>query len=301
MASTLAGLLACGSALPGSEASGVGSTSAGTSSDSPTGGSWSSSTGGTTGVAGETTAESSAGATSGTSSGFLAPIDGVVDEGPCNPFTQNCPPGEKCIPYADDGGSEWNNDRCVPVMEHPAQVDEPCIAPEGGVSGIDNCDLGLMCWDVDAEGEGYCVALCKGSMEEGYCEEPEVECHIYSGGALALCERMCDPVLQDCHGSLDLCIGNPNGKGFLCVLDASGEEGQIHDSCNFANACDPGLFCSDPSAAVECDQDAMGCCEPFCDLNDPACPGVGQVCNPYFKEGMAPLGFEHVGYCAVPE
>ena len=112
-----------------------------------------------------------------------------------------------------------------------------------------------------------------------------------------------DPLSQNCDPS-DVCIGNPSGEGFLCVLDASGEEGQLHDPCDFSNTCDPGLLCNDPTAAVECDPDALGCCEPFCDLGDPEadakCGGVGQVCNPYFEEGTAPPDYVNVGYCAIP-
>ena len=85
------------------------------------------------------------------------------------------------------------------------------------------------------------------------------------------------------------------------MLDASGEEGQLHDPCNFANACDPGLLCNQPSAAVECDQDENGCCEPFCNFAEmEPCPGAGQVCNAYYEEGTAPPEYEHIGYCAVP-
>jgi hypothetical protein len=67
------------------------------------------------------------------------------------------------------------------------------------------------------------------------------------------------------------------------------------------NTCDPGLLCLNSSAAEECDPDGVGCCEPFCDVTLPnSCPGVGQVCNFYYEEGMAPPGYEKVGYCAVP-
>ena len=233
---------------------------------------------------------------------FLVEIDGVIDENQCNPFTQDCPEGEKCQPWADDGGGSWNNDKCVPVTGD-GQPGDACFAEGGGTAGIDDCGPGVFCWDVDAEGNGVCVELCKGSMEAGTCDDPDKGCAVYNEGTLPLCLDGCDPLSQNCDPS-DVCIGNPNGEGFLCVLDASGDEGQQHDPCNFANACDPGLLCNDPTAANECDPNAMGCCEPFCDLTDPMadmnCGGEGQVCNPYFEEGTAPPDYVNVGYCAIP-
>mgnify|MGYP006870797751 CR=1 FL=1 len=233
---------------------------------------------------------------------FLVEFDGgSVD--PCNPFEQDCPEGQKCTWYANDGGGSWNDTTCVPVVEDPTQLGEPCLAPEGSTAGPDDCDFGLMCWDVNAEGVGVCVALCDGSPEDAHCADPDVLCAVYSLGFGLCIIDPCDPIAQDCDPG-NVCIGNPNGEGFFCVLDASGEEGQAHDPCNFANACDPGLICNDPTAAEECDPNVEGCCEPFCDLGDPDadmnCPGVGQVCNLYFEEGTAPPEYENVGYCAVP-
>ena len=275
----------------GSPTTGVAGTTAGSSAGEAT------LTGGTTdGVEGSTSMSG------GSDSGTILPPDFAAD-GSCDIFIQNCPEGEKCVPYAYDGGGAWNADKCFPVMEDPRQVGEPCFAPEGGTAGIDNCDRGLMCWDVDAEGDGVCVELCKGEPANAYCETPWTVCQISAGGTLALCLDGCDPLQQNCEPS-DVCIVDPNGQGFSCQFDASGEEGQVHDPCMFPNACDPGLLCIEPTAAEECSQDAEGCCEPFCDLDDPEadmkCPGVGQVCNPYFEEGTAPPAYVNVGYCAVP-
>ena len=99
----------------------------------------------------------------------------------------------------------------------------------------------------------------------------------------------------------DLCIFT--GEDFVCVLDASGDEGQVFDPCEFGNACDAGLLCRNSSVAAECDQNAGGCCLPFCDVTDPGlvCPGVGQVCMSLYEEGMAPPEFAKVGICEVPQ
>jgi len=298
----LFGVLACGCgpSLPGTDD--AGSTSATTEVAMPTTsgatGTSMPGTSGTTGLA-STGSESAASTGAATDDSTFIPRPDFFIPDMCDPFTQDCPPGMKCAPYADDGGGSWNSDKCVPVAEDPAQVHEPCFAEGGGTSGFDNCDFGLFCWDVDAEGNGHCIELCTGNADRGFCEEPGYICVEQS--TLPLCMKACDPILQDCDVS-DVCISNWLGSGFLCVLDASGDEGQQHDPCMFSNVCDPGLLCADVMDAVECDQNAGGCCQPFCDLTDPdadaKCGGVGQVCQSLFEPWPE---YEHVGYCAVPE
>ena len=51
-----------------------------------------------------------------TSGGFYAgpdvDIGGIQD---CDPYAQDCPEGEKCVPYASTG-SDWNANKCVAIM-----------------------------------------------------------------------------------------------------------------------------------------------------------------------------------------
>jgi hypothetical protein len=83
--------------------------------------------------------------------------------------------------------------------------------------------------------------------------------------AVGLCYPPCDPLLQDCPGT-DLCI--PFHENFGCVLDASGDEGQINDPCEYDNACDKGLYCLiNAAASSACMHDSLGCCQPFCDVS----------------------------------
>lgn len=299
----LLGLLACGPVSPVNDEPVPSSTTGGVS---PTSGAGEGTAAVSSGEVMVSTTSSLGGSTGADTSGSddgssISSIDDLPGDFWCNYLTQDCPPGQKCNPCADDGGSSWNSDCCVPVVEDPVQVDEPCIA-ESGVSGIDNCDLGLICWDVNAEGDGTCVALCRGDNGDAYCEHPGTVCAYY-GETIGLCFPGCDPLIQDCE-SVDSCITNPHGQGFLCVPDASGDEGQQHDPCEFANACDPGLHCAEVTAAVECDLNATGCCQPYCDLNDPDADakseGVEQVCAPFDADSRLPE-YEHVGYCAVPE
>jgi hypothetical protein len=263
----------------------------------PTSGGSSGSSGGSTDTSG-TSSSSSSGASSSEAMTFIIPSDYAAGAVECDPYGHDCPRGQKCAWYAANGGNSWDATKCVPVMEDAVGIGDACFVVENGVSGLDNCVDGAMCWDTDAENQGTCVALCGGTPEAVTCPPGTSPA---GGRSLCLCLKSCDPLAQDCDMADDVCIGSPGG-GFLCVLDASGEEGQVHDPCEYANACDPGLICLNSTAAVECDEASSGCCEPFCNHSDPdaVCPGQGQVCNPYYEEGTAPPGEEHIGYCALP-
>lgn len=298
------GMLAgCGPGLPGAPQSGESSSEGGGESTStgtanPTTGSVApDSTGGSTqGPTGEATVQASTGAET-TYGTFIVAFD-TPDFEECDTWAQDCPAGQKCTIYAENGGNSWNATQCVPVMEDPAKPGEPCFVVENGVSGIDNCELGSYCWDTNAENIGVCVAHCMGTPEAPFCE-PGYSCAVFGWTYLHLCLKGCDPLVQDCPTADDLCIANPSSDGFLCVLAPSGG-GHVHDPCEFANSCDKGLICLDSSAAVECDPAASGCCEPFCDLFAPnTCPGQGQVCTPYYND-PAPPEMEHIGFCSVP-
>jgi len=226
--------------------------------------------------------------------------NGVANE--CDIWAQDCMEGEKCMPWANDGGGSWNATRCAPLDPNPAQPGDPCTVEGTGVSGIDNCDISSMCWDVDPESNmGTCTAFCSGSEANPVCEDPTTECVIANEGVLILCLPGCDPLVQDCMEG-NACY--PSSDTFVCGPDASGEDGLFGDVCEFVNVCDPGLFCANPELVPNCA--GTGCCSSFCDVSDPeasaACPGAagGQECVPWFEEGQAPPGFENVGACGIP-
>jgi hypothetical protein len=217
----------------------------------------------------------------------------------CDKFKQDCPRGQKCTAWASDGGSSWNASKCVDVTGDQVPGDE-CTAEGGGLSGIDDCEKGAMCWEVDKDTNmGTCVALCTGTPDAPVCD-PGFACAIANDGVLNLCLPTCDPLLQDCPGD-DLCI--PLNDGFICVLDASGDMGKTNDPCEFPNACDKGLACSPTATASSaCMQDATGCCQPFCDFSmmEP-CPNPDQKCLQWFDPMLPiPPGLEDIGICAIP-
>jgi hypothetical protein len=228
---------------------------------------------------------------------FIAKPDGGSTGIECNTFTQNCPVGQKCVPWVEGGGGFWNAAKCVEVTGDGAPGD-PCFAPEGGVAGIDDCALGAFCWDVDATNHGTCIGQCTGSADAPICP-PKASCAIAGDGVINLCFFGCDPLIQDCKGD-ELCI--PQGDSFLCVLDASGEMGALNDPCEFANGCDKGLLClNTASASIACQQGSQGCCQPFCEFPGSPCPNPDQQCLQWF-DPMQPIpeGHEDVGVCAIP-
>ncbi|MCX4246097.1 ribulose phosphate epimerase [Paraliomyxa miuraensis] len=233
---------------------------------------------------------------------FLLPPDGGGTEIECDIWMQDCPPGEKCMPWANNGGNSWNATRCSPVDENPGQVGDECMVEGSGVSGIDDCDVGSMCYYVDPEtGTGTCVGFCEGSEAAPMCDDGFL-CSISNDGVLILCRRECDPILQDCMGSA-ACLPANGSEGFVCIVDASGEGGAPADPCEYLNACDPGLFCANADVVPGC-AGAVGCCSEFCDLSDAdpdaGCSLMGQACEPWFEMGAEPPGLEHVGACVLP-
>ncbi|MEZ4448260.1 MAG: hypothetical protein R3B09_02190 [Nannocystaceae bacterium] len=179
-----------GSTTSSTSTDGVSSTSAATTSTSTTG----ATTGGTSSTA------STGSATSGCE--FLCMPDGFVSSYECDLFAQSCPEGMKCNAWANDGGGAWNATKCVPVDRDPDDVGEPCSVVGSGVSGVDSCDKGAMCWNVDPETNmGVCVGLCQGNEDKctsdpSSCCPPMSSCTISASGTLILCLQTCDPIVQ---------------------------------------------------------------------------------------------------------
>ncbi|MCX4241522.1 ribulose phosphate epimerase [Paraliomyxa miuraensis] len=256
-------------------------------------------TAGTTITTTSTTASETFGESPGdeTWSNFIPQPDDLDWGDQCGIFEQDCPEGEKCMPWANDGGNSWNATRCSPVAEDPDGLGEACVVEGSGVSGVDSCDYGLMCWDVDPDtNEGTCVAFCVGSEENPFCEDENSTCLLSSDGVLALCLPHCDPLLQDCNDGR-ACY--PINDEFMCAVDASGDMGEPGDPCEYINVCDGGNFCASADVVPDCM--GNGCCTPFCALDDLMPPCLpGQVCTPWYEPGLAPPGYENVGACVLP-
>lgn len=230
------------------------------------------------------------------------PIDASTGPIECDIYAQDCPRGEKCMPWANDGGDAWNATRCVPLDPSPGQPGDVCTVEGSAVSGIDSCDASVMCWDVDPETNvGHCVAFCTGSPADPSCADPANACATIDVGVLNLCLPSCDPLMQDCADD-EACYAVADV--FVCVTDGSTEKGMPGDPCDMIDGCDGGSTCVSADVVPDCV--ASGCCSPFCSLaaGDTPCTdalGPGVVCVPWFEEGAAPPGMEDLGACGIPD
>jgi hypothetical protein len=222
---------------------------------------------------------------------FVVPPDGG-GANECDPQDQDCPEGQKCTAWANDGGTFWNANKCVDVGGAGVAGD-PCMVEGSGVSGVDDCDVGFICMNTNEENIGTCIEFCQGDAED--CD-PDYVCAIYNDGVLPICLLGCDPLQQNCP-PMQACIDTPNAS-FICFNDASGETGAAGDPCPPAdgeNSCDPGMWCGPGYSGCA----SVNCCTPYCDLSDDDCTGANQ-CISFFGDGDAPPGFEEVGVCIVP-
>ena len=221
----------------------------------------------------------------------------------CDIWSEDCPEGQKCMPYSGDGDNAWDSLKCVPIVPDPDQVDEPCTVFGSAVSGEDSCDKHLICWDVDPDtGAGTCLAMCIGTPSEPDCADSYEICTIANGGVLILCLPQCDPLASDCEGPFNHCGPSPDDPSvFTCAFEGEEIFGAL-GPCDPPFGCRPGLLCADPALAVECDVLAEGCCLPFCDVDEPnTCPGAGQQCTPWYSDpsDAAPFNID-VGLCSLP-
>lgn len=209
----------------------------------------------------------------------------------CDPFAQDCPDGEKCVPYDSGGAGSWDANKCVPVTGDQA-TGEPCVY-DGLVEASDDCDANGICIDRDGDSLGTCHEFCMGTADQPECPD-NLLCEIAKYGTVALCVEQCHPLLQDCSA--------PSGcywddTGFHCL---EGGESAIGESCSLVNDCPPGNMCVEGALLPSCDGEA--CCTSICELglDEELCLLPGSTCVPFFDDGAAPDGLEQVGLCLVP-
>jgi hypothetical protein len=208
----------------------------------------------------------------------------------CDPWAQDCPEGEKCVPYASSGDS-WDANKCVPVTGD--QVTGEACTYGGLLEATDDCDATGICLDRDGDMLGTCHAFCEGTPDDPECPDEEL-CEIAEDGTVALCVDQCNPLLQDCEQPLG-CYWEDTG--FHCL---PGGEWPIEDPCSDVNDCPAGHMCVEASLLPICVGDA--CCTGICELglDDNLCLIPGSECVPFFEQGAAPEGLEQVGLCLSP-
>ncbi|MGH1347907.1 MAG: hypothetical protein ACRBN8_40505 [Nannocystales bacterium] len=235
---------------------------------------------------------STSGCGAGLEDGYLAHC-GVGLE--CSTFEQNCPEGEACRPWANDGGEAWNARRCVPVFADPdaEQVGEVCSVEGSAVSGVDSCDVGLMCWGVDPDTLlGTCAQLCSGSADDPACADANETCMVANDDNVAVCLPWCDPLVPDCNEGFGCYPGSE--QTFVCLREGAGVElGEVsHPQCA------PGSFWASAEAVQGCVDDEP-CCTSYCHVEDPEACGPDVECVPYFEPTMQI--YNPLGYCSVAD
>lgn len=230
---------------------------------------------------------------------IMDPDGGFICHSCCDTWAQDCPDGEKCIAWANDGGDDWNGTRCSPIADRPGQPGDPCTVDGSPASGMDDCDFGAMCWNIDPDTlEGTCVALCVGDEVDPECDSPDDVCVVTNDGVLNLCLPGCDPLVDDCAAG-QACVAT--ASVFACVATTSGEGSAGGGPCEYIYDCDPGLSCQS-SVDVGAPCDPGGCCTPYCDLSAPdpsaGCLDPAQICAPW--DGTAPPPDESLGVCVLP-
>jgi hypothetical protein len=213
----------------------------------------------------------------------------------CDVVIQDCPEGEKCVPWANDGGNLWNAVRCSPVPDEPAGLGQPCVAEGSPVSGLDDCDVGALCWGVDPRTlQGTCEPLCDEDAVDS-CGDAAV-CAGYDYFAPFVCLNRCDP-LDPASCAADEACEDIEGD-LLCIPTVALPQGL---TCGAAEQyCTPDQACVGAGLLASCEDPE--CCTPWCDLSAPdpdlPCAAVpGETCLPFFEK--APAGYEHVGVCGL--
>ncbi|PRP93517.1 hypothetical protein [Enhygromyxa salina] len=214
----------------------------------------------------------------------------------CDPFAQDCPEGEKCVPYASTGG-EFDSNKCVPITGSQAPG-ESCVYG-GKVESTDDCDSTSFCFHVQQmEGMevGTCTSFCEATPDDPLCGSGS-SCLIAYDGTFSLCLASCHPIMQDCVDG-QACQWFLDPFEFLCELDGTGAPG---DGCDTVNSCASGNVCAAAEFVPGCQSDS--CCTEFCDLEDQGfvCSNPQTECVVFFDEPeMTPPGYETVGVCVPP-
>ncbi|MFO7562076.1 MAG: hypothetical protein R6X02_05490 [Enhygromyxa sp.] len=192
--------------------------------------------------------------------------------GPCNPWLEECPDGEQCVPHGGALATEWwTLARCA--AEQSAKLGEPCSRLEGVFDGIDTCEAGAVCWDVDPDTElGTCIPLCTGAPHAPLCPEGS-QCVLADPMWAGFCLPACDPFADNCTPGYTCTLV---GDALACMPVAS-ETAELGGTCEHPNDCGSGLACVGADRLPGCAGER--CCAIYCDLDAPEC-SPGELCNP---------------------
>ncbi|HLT37110.1 MAG TPA: hypothetical protein VK034_12525 [Enhygromyxa sp.] len=117
--------------------------------------------------------------------------------GSCNPWLGECPDDEQCVPYAPSPTADgWTSARCAPPQTD--NIGEPCTRLGAVFEGLDTCEGGAVCWDVDPDSKlGLCIPLCSGAPHDPICPSGS-QCVLADPMWAGFCLPPCDPQASDC-------------------------------------------------------------------------------------------------------
>lgn len=197
--------------------------------------------------------------------------------GSCNPYAPDCPEGQKCSAWSEDGGT-----RCIPLSAQTVGEDEVCWTYSvANGDYLDNCDEGLFCdsrlIDPEDAGSGLCVAQCTCSPADRVCGDG-AWCFgnpTYPGIALCFSVDGCNPLKADCD------------EARACYPILRVNDYAFH--CRAPGVLPPGSPCPE---GVNCDENSIcsnNVCRRVCDLEDPAACEAGENCVTYVPPGEQAL------------
>ena len=217
----------------------------------------------------------------------------------CGLVGQSCPEGEKCLPYDSWGSKMWTATRCALVVADPGQLDEVCQVEGSRFSGLDTCNIGLMCFDVDPRtNEGVCRQVCGAAPE---CPSGTL-CAGY--GSAAVCRTPCDPFAGTCPKHRPC---SPAGEVtdepalfFTCEALALPTALEFGEECyRFHSECGVRRACVDVQRATTlCHLPSENCCIDTCALDQPDTCSGATICAPY-SDPLPNAMLANVGVCVL--
>lgn len=105
----------------------------------------------------------------------------------CDFWSQDCARGERCSAWSRDGGTRLDAVHCTSIPADTVGVGEACVVDGDATSGVDNCEPGSQCLEVDPDTlVGTCRSRCIGSRANPSCEDPDMTCTVV-GSTFAFC------------------------------------------------------------------------------------------------------------------
>jgi hypothetical protein len=210
----------------------------------------------------------------------------------CDLWAQDCMKGQKCMPREIGERMAWVSTHCVDVAADAGAPGDPCLVEGDQWSGLDDCQISTMCWDIDpGTNTGTCVGFCSGSEANPICGDGE-SCFSAYEGNIILCVPACDPLVSTCAEGF-ACVKSDYASPVFACIPASlvADRNAYADACDDIIGCGSGLVCVDFEDVPGCDTDK--CCSLLCDpLAGNGCPELarGQFCVPFEEQ-------PELGYC----